>query len=589
MDPLHTIAEVVQYVEDNYSNPRALNSLEDGSWKHVSIEQFIFDLKRLTYGLNSLDLRKGDKVGILAHSSPQWMLAYLAIIMAGGVAVPLFTKIASESLIYEVAQANIRFLFVQGKDQWETYEKHRNLFEKVIALDDPGEIIGAMKYHEVLQQGEMLWEKQPRLWGELKAQHNSDDIATIIYTAGSTGMPKGVLLSHLNLCHLVNSDVYKWNPKEEKFLSILPLAHVFGLQINLVIFAWGIETYYLNDLSQLQRVCHQIRPTTMIVVPRLLEKMYDAMVSRVKTISNPVIRSISLWAFRLARDPSESLLKNWILRPIADLLVYRKLRVPLGNRWKIILSGGAALDHNLNRFYLRMGLPIYEGWGLTEGSTACVNVPGSVKIGTVGPPLPGVKVKLGEKDEILVGGPTVMKGYYRNPDATNQAIDEEGWLHTGDKGRFDEQGRLSIVGRVKEQFKLSTGEYLSPSRIEHMLNQHPLVDMSMAIGEKQKYAACLLFPDFIALKRLKKELKKEEISDEELLNSTEVQKQMQELLENVNARINHWERLLKWKFVMETPSIEDGELTPTLKLRRGRILEKHEDVVNSIYESEEKL
>lgn len=589
MDPLHTIAEVVQYVEDNYSNPKAFNYLEDGHWKHVSTEQFIFDLKRLTYGLNSLGLRKGDKVGILAHSSPHWVISYLAIIMAGGVVVPLFTKIASESFIYEVAQANIRFLFVQGEDQWEMYEKHRNLFEKVIALDDPGEIVGAMKYHEILLQGEMLWEKRPRLWGELKAQHNSDDVATIIYTAGSTGMPKGVQLSHLNLCHLINLNVYQWEPSEERYLSILPLAHVFGMQINLISLAWGIEIYYLNDLSQLARVCKKLRPTLMNVVPRLLEKMYDSMLVRVKGISNSVIRALSLWAFWLARDPSESLLKNWILRPIADFLVYRKLRRPLGNRWNIILCGGAALDHDLNRFYVRIGLPIYEGWGLTEGSTACVNIPNNVKIGTVGPPLPGVKVKLGENDEVLIGGPTVMRGYYRDPDATQFAIDEEGWLHTGDKGRFDKEGRLILTGRVKEQFKLSSGEYLSPSRIEHMLNQHPLVDMSMAIGEKRKHAACLLFPDFVALKRYRKELKNEVISDEELLNSPEVQEQMQDLLENVNGRINHWERLVKWKFIMETPSIESGELTPTLKLRRKTILEKYGDLVDAIYDSEEKV
>lgn len=589
MDPLHTIAEVVQYVEDNYSNPKAFNYLEDGHWKHVSTEQFIFDLKRLTYGLNSLGLRKGDKVGILAHSSPHWVISYLAIIMAGGVVVPLFTKIASESFIYEVAQANIRFLFVQGEDQWGMYEKHRNLFEKVIALDDPGEIVGAMKYHEILLQGEMLWEKRPRLWGELKAQHNSDDVATIIYTAGSTGMPKGVQLSHLNLCHLINLNVYQWEPSEERYLSILPLAHVFGMQINLISLAWGIEIYYLNDLSQLARVCKKLRPTLMNVVPRLLEKMYDSMLVRVKGISNSVIRALSLWAFWLARDPSESLLKNWILRPIADFLVYRKLRRPLGNRWNIILCGGAALDHDLNRFYVRIGLPIYEGWGLTEGSTACVNIPNNVKIGTVGPPLPGVKVKLGENDEVLIGGPTVMRGYYRDPDATQFAIDEEGWLHTGDKGRFDKEGRLILTGRVKEQFKLSSGEYLSPSRIEHMLNQHPLVDMSMAIGEKRKHAACLLFPDFVALKRYRKELKNEVISDEELLNSPEVQEQMQDLLENVNGRINHWERLVKWKFIMETPSIESGELTPTLKLRRKTILEKYGDLVDAIYDSEEKV
>lgn len=587
MDPLHTIGEVVQYIEDNHSNPKAFNFFEEGEWKHLSTEQFLFDLKRLTYGLISQGLRRGDKVGILAHSSPQWNLADFAIIMAGGVSVPLFVKIASESFIYEVAQANTRFLFVQGKDQWEMYEKHRNLFEKVIGLDDPGEIVGAMKYHEILKEGEKLWEAKPRLWKELQSRLKSDDLATIIYTAGSMGMPKGVMLTHLNLCHLISGDIFHWKPEEQKYLSILPLAHVFARQINLILISWGVPIYYLNDLSQLTNVCKELNPSLMIVVPRLLEKMYDAMNAKVRRIRSKLLRGISLWAFKLARDPGESIIKNWILRPIADYLVYRKLRRSLGNQWEVILCGGAALDHGLNRFYVRIGLPIYEGWGLTEGSTACVNYPGEVKIGTVGPPLPGVKVKLGENDEILLGGPTVMKGYYRNPEATEAVLDDEGWLHTGDKGKIDEKGRLSIVGRVKEQFKLSSGEYLSPSRIEHMLNQHPLVDLSMVIGEKRKYAACLLFVDHAGLKRLRKETGQSEVSDEELLESEKVRREMEVFLDSVNKRINHWEKLVKWKFIMDAPSIENGELTPTLKLRRSNILEKYEDVVEAIYSVEE--
>lgn len=467
MGPLHTFGDVVQYIEDNRSNPRALNIFENGEWKYLSTEQFIFDLKRLTYGMISLGLKRGDKAGILAHPSPQWNLADFAIIMAGGVSVPLFAKMASENLIYEVAQANIRFLFVQGEDQWEVYEKHRNLFEKVIGLDDHGKTAGAMRFHEILHQGEVLWEQQPRLWEELHSKLKSDDLATIIYTAGSTGMPKGVMLTHLNLCHLLTADVFKIesNPSPQKYLSILPLAHIFARQINLLMMTWGVPVYYLNDLSMLTKVCQDLRPTLMIVVPRLLEKIYDVMLGKAKGIRNPFVRKVVLQAFQIAKDPNESLFANWVLRPIMDLFVYSKLRESLGGNWRVILCGGAALDHSLNRFYVRIGIPIYEGWGLTEGSTTCVNYPGNVKIGTVGPPLPGVKIKLAEKDEVLLGGPTVMKGYYRNPEATLAVLDEEGWLHTGDKGRIDEKGRLSIVGRVKEQFKLSSGEYVSRAEL----------------------------------------------------------------------------------------------------------------------------
>nr|NGX43073.1 Long-chain-fatty-acid--CoA ligase FadD15 [Chlamydiota bacterium] len=578
----HTFAEVIQHIEENYSNPKAFNSLENDHWRHISTESFIFDLKRLTHALVSFGLRRGDKVGILAKSSPEWNIADFAIIMAGGITVPLFARISDESLIYEVAQANIRFLFVQGEKQWDLYDKHRNLFEKVIGLDDLGDVAGAMKYHEFLQMGELFWEKNPKLWDELAHKLNSDDVATIIYTSGATGIPKGVEITHKNLCHLISFPVFGWR-KSDSYLSILPLAHVFARQINLILIAWGISVYYLNDLSRMVPVCREIKPSLMIVVPRVLEKILSAMEAKIASVKNRFTRWLATWAFNLAKDPNESLLKRFILRPIANLLVYTPLRRTFGGKWRVIICGGAALDQELNHFYVHAGFPIYEGWGLTEGSTPIVNTPGKVKLGFIGRPLPGIKVKLAEKDEVLIGGPTVMKGYYRNPGATQEAIDEEGWLHTGDKGAIDEEGFVRLIGRVKEQFKLSSGEYLVPSRIEHMLCQNPLIDMAMVIGEKRKYASCLLFPDMGALKRIQKEQKMEDLSDEEFLKSPYVVEEIEKLLEKINKRINSWERVVKHRFILEAPTIEGGEMTPTLQLKRDIILQKFQDVVSNIY------
>lgn len=587
MDPIHTIADLVQHLENSPSNPNALNAWENGKWKSTSTESFLFDLKRLTYGLISLGLRKGDKVGILAQPSPEWNLADFATIMAGGISVPLFVKIAHESFIYEVAQANVRFLFVSGEEQWTMYEVHRNLFEHVIALDDLGHSKGALSFYEVLKQGEVLWEKEPELWEALKHRQNGDDIATIIYTAGSTGMPKGVLLTHQNLCHLISFKIFVWGQHGDLYLSILPLAHVFARQINLILMGWGVPIYYLNDLSRLPETCRELKPSLMIVVPRILEKIYGAMLAKAKGIPKPLLRYFVLWAFKLAQDPSESFVKKYILRPIADVLVYSKLRASLGGHWRVILSGGAALGHDLCRFFIRIGIPVYEGWGLTETTTTVVNIPGKVKVGSVGLPLPGVQIKLGQNDEVLVSGPTVMKGYYRNPLATEAVIDKEGWLHTGDKGNIDQEGYLRIVGRIKEQFKLSSGEYLAPSRIEHMLCQYPLIDMAIVVGERRKYAACLLFPDFSTLKRMKSDSGQSHLSDEEFLKSEVVRKEIQALLDSVNKRINVWEKLVRWRFILYTPTIEAGELTPTLKLKRDVILEKFNDVIEEMYEEGE--
>jgi long-chain acyl-CoA synthetase len=508
--------------------------------------------------------------------------------MAGGVSVPLFAKISHENFIYECAQANIRFLFVQGADQWAMYEEHRNLFEKVIGLDEfTNNVVGAIKYHEILQIGEMMWEKKGTLWEELANRVNTNDICTIIYTAGSTGMPKGVQLTHQNLCHLISFEVFGWGKDgNDKYLSILPLAHVFARQINLILIAWGVSIYYLNDLSKMSSVSKDIQPTLMIVVPRVLERMYSSIESRIRSGEKNFKNWMGNWAFDLAADMSDNFFKKHVLRPIADYFVYSHLRNALGGKWRVILCGGAALDKTLNQFYLNIGIPVYEGWGLSETSTVCVNTPFNQKVGTVGKPLPGVKIKLGENDELLVGGPTVMKGYYRNPEATQTVIDEEGWLHTGDKGAVDNEGYVRITGRVKEQFKLSSGEYLSPSRIEHILTQHPLIDMAMVIGEKRKYAAALLFPDLAAVRRFKKEQKMENLTDEKFLKTPFVENEMEGLLKKANQKTNSWERLLKYRLIMTIPTIENGELTPTLKLKRDVIFQKYQDIIESIYTEE---
>jgi len=583
MEPLHTIADVIQHIEENHSNPRAFNDFVDGHWKHLSTEAFIFDVKRLTYGLIRLGLKRGDKVGILAESSPQWNIADFAIVMAGGITIPLFDRISHENFIYECAQANIRFLFVQGENQWEMYEEHRVLFESVIGLDDPKEIEGALRYHDVLQMGELLWEKRPTLWEELSNQLKTEDICTIIYTAGSTAMPKGVELTHQNLCHLVSFDVFGWGRDQDTYLSILPLAHVFARQINLILIAWGISIYYLNDLSRLAQICRNIRPSLMIVVPRVLEKMYGAMQATLNSKEQTFATRIAKWAFHVMSGPCNSFFNQYLFKPIAQALVLSTVRKSLGGGWRVILCGGAALDSNLNHFFLNIGIPVYEGWGLTEASTACVNLPGQQRVGTVGKALPGVKLKLGADQELLLSGPTIMKGYYRNPQATQAVLDEEGWFHTGDKGVIDIDGFVTITGRVKEQFKLSSGEYLAPGRIEHMLAQHPLVDMAMVIGEKQKYASCLLFPDKAFLKRLKGDLGMQEISDEEALQSSHVISEMEQMLKKVNNKTNTWEKLVKYRFILDALTPQSGELTPTLKLKRDVILQKYQKVVDTIY------
>jgi len=322
------------------------------------------------------------------------------------------------------------------------------------------------------------------------------------------------------------------------------------------------------------------------LVPRLLEKLYAAFEAQGEGEKKQWKRVFFKWAFRLAYENKDSFLKKWLLRPIADFFVYSNFRKALGGRWSVILCGGAALDTKIYRFFLSIGFPLYEGWGLTEGSFVCVNTAESLKVGTVGKPLPGMKIKIGQDEEVLVSGPTLMKGYYRNPKATQAAIDEEGWLHTGDKGAIDKEGYLTLIGRVKEQFKLSSGEYVSPDPIEHLLCQHPFVDRALVVGEGKKYPVCLLFADRNSIKRRQMEQNMERLSFEQFLQTEGIRQEMEAFLEKINKRINTWENLIHYRFICDVPTVEEGALTPTLKLKREFVLQKYADLIKTIYKGE---
>jgi long-chain acyl-CoA synthetase len=579
---INTVYDLVKLLEQKDSSTKAFNYYENGVWQGISNEGFLYDLKRLTYGLISLGLKKGDHVGIMANSSPYWTMADLAIIMAGGIVVPLFANISDENFIYEVAQANVKYLFVEGAEQEEMFRKHRNLFDHVISLSNRQVIRGARELHEVLSMGEKYWQERPELFETLGSQQKSDNIMTIVYTSGVTGVPKGVMLSHRNLLHLSNFDIYNLKKNKDGYLSILPLAHVFSRQINFIMLALEVNIYYLNEIGLLAKACKELRPAFMIVVPRILEKMYDGIRSTADSRSF-IKRTLLTWCFKYADSGHHSFFSRCFINPIVDALVFANIRRNLGGNWKVILCGGAALDPRVYQFLMNIGLPIYEGWGLTEASTGVVNQPGKIKIGTVGVPLPGVQIKLGKDSEILISGPTVMKGYFRNPEITHETIDEEGWLHTGDKGAIDDEGYIKIVGRIKEHVKLATGEWLIPGRMEFALCESPLIEAAVVIGERKKFASCLLFPDFTVVRRMKAKLNYAEMSDKDFMECDVVKKEIKSLIESVNGNVNNWEKIQQHRIVMEPLTIENGELTPTLKIRRDVVIKKYQNLVNEMY------
>lgn len=582
MDPVTNFAQAYRYIEKNYQNPHCLNDFEKGSWHPVSTQTFVDDVRALTLALAQIGLKRGERVGILALPSAKWSIVNWAISFAGGVVVPLFANIAEENFVFECMQAEVKTLFVCGEAQWQMYERNKALFDRVIDLDGCGEGPNRFLYTDLLEQGRDLQTKEPQKFDELLNKINSQDTAAIIYTSGSTGVPKGAELTQLNLCVSLHDTKGAWTPESVRYLNILPLAHIYGYIVNMIALYWGANIYYVNDVKQLVESCKQVHPTTLIIVPRVAEKLYAKFVQTIWE-SSWIKRAIGLWAIHYAKKPY-LLSKKGLLFRIADRLVYKKLREALGGNLSVVVSGGAPLDINLQYFFANAGIEIFQGWGLTEACPATCNNRDANKFGTVGTPYVNDQIKISPEGEILLKGQLLMKGYYKNPEATAEVIDKDGWFHTGDKGKIDEDGYLTIIGRLKELYKTSTGEYVAPTPIEQALATHPLIDMAMAVAEGRKFVAALFFPNRDQVALFKTQYGQTNLSDEEFLNSWAVQKEMEKHLNKINEHLNHWEQVHDYRFIMEAPSVENGDLTPSMKIRREALAKKYSALIDEIYQ-----
>lgn len=582
MESNFTISDVIFRLQNGYQNPHALNEFVNGQWVSVSTQEMLDQIKEITLGLQALGLQQGQRIALLAYPSPLWTIVDLAIILAGGVSVPIFPNISEENLVFQVEQTDARWLFLGPGISEDLYKEHKNLFKKVICLSSNCLEPNDTPLEKVCELGRQKEQNDPKKYQELLNALNPDDLATIIYTSGSTGIPKGAEISQQAMTALISFEGFSWDSKKDRYLNILPLAHVFGRMLNFCFLAWSISIYYLNDVKSVGMVCKAVHPTILVVVPRLLEKIYAKMLANVDQ-AGFLKRAIGHWAFDLANDEHDDSLYKQMLHPIADKIVYSTLREAFGGSIRIIISGGASLNPHLAHFFIDIGLPIYEGWGLTEAATVCVNYPDHRKIGTVGPPLTGMEVKIGPEGEVLIKGPILMKGYYKNEEATKNAFDPEGWLRTGDKGTIDKDGYLTLIGRIKEMFKTSTGEYVVPVPIEQAIAKAPLVDMAMVVAEGRKYTTCLLFPDIEILHKLKDSLGCSNMNDEEFVKTQQLRTEMQKAIDEVNKHLNKAEKILDFRFIPHPPTIEEGELTPSMKIRRDVVEKKYSDLINSMY------
>lgn len=579
--PFSTLPGLVQYAGKTHRNPAALAHRVDGTWRTFSSEFVLDGVRRAGAGLVAWGLRPGDRVGIAASPSPYWLMADWAALGAGAITVPVFPNAAPENMSHQIAESGMRVLFVDTDARREALRPACGGIERVIVLRPEAGFQGDT-WEKLLEEGESsgTWAAE---WERRGEAVRPEDTATLIYTSGSTGLPKGVELTHGNIVSQVQGArrLFPLDPNGDRALSFLPLAHIFERMVSCYYVASGVGVWIASDPKKAGEDAREVFPTIITLVPRFLEKIRTRV--REQLEAAPALRrALGTAALdRAAEKPPEE--RRSLLDRAFDALVYRKVRGALGGKVRLAICGSAPLDPKLAGFFLNLGIPLYEGYGLTECSPVlATNYPGHRKLGTVGRAMPGVEVRISGEGEVLARGPNIMKGYYRHPGATRETIDADGWLHTGDLGRL-EDGWLTLTGRKKELFKTANGKYVAPVPIEQALAAHKPIDMALIIAEGRSFVTALVFPDFENLTEYKRSRGAGDLDDVTFLRSPELLARIQGIVESVNARLSYWEKIRKFH-VVETPlTIHGGDMTPTLKLRRQAVEARFKTEIEGMY------
>ena len=581
------VFEIIPQLLEKYNRPNALGAKENGKWVTYSTQQFVDSVNQLSYGLLGLNIEREDKIAIISNNRPEWLFADYAIQQSGAVSIPIYPTISENDLNFILNDGKVKYIFVSST---ELYAKVKAVAANAPSVKDIytfNKVDGAKHWSELLESGK----KNPKAT-EIEAIKKSikpDDLLTILYTSGTTGNPKGVMLSHHNLLSnsFATQNLCPFN-SEWKALSFLPLNHVYERMLTTLYLYLGISVYYAESLETIGDNLKEIKPEVFSSVPRLLEKVYDKIVAK-GAEQTGIKKKLFFWALDLGLRYELNGANGWWYEfqlKIARKLIFSKWREALGGQVVATVSGGAALQPRLARVFSAAGIPVLEGYGLTETSPViAVNnfQPNGIHFGTVGPVIDGVTVKIAEDGEILVKGPNLMMGYYNRPDATAETIDSEGWLHTGDIGTFVDNRFLKITDRKKEIFKTSGGKYIAPVMIENKLKESPFIEQAMVIGENQKFASALLVPSFAFLKDWCSKNGINYTTNEEMIKNEEIKKLIVEEVEKANNDLAQYERIKRPELLPREWSIEKGEMTPKLSFKRKVIMAANKDLVDKIY------
>ncbi len=567
----------------------ALGGKKGSEWYTISTADYNKKSHQFALGLLAMGLTKDDKVATVTTNRPEWNIADMGLAMSGVIHVPIYPTIGEDEYRYILGHSEAKILIVGDRRLLEKIKPIVNETPSIQEIYSFEEIDGLKSIDEIIQLGASKEEELASQLQQIKDSITPDDVATIIYTSGTTGVPKGVMLTHQNLVvnAVAHSQMHDLG-KDHRSISFLPLCHVYERSMNYHFQYKGMGVYYVGNLGQIVSAIKEIKPHMFNSVPRLLERVYDGFVSKGKELTG-IKKLIYFGALKLTKRFEYNKKYNLFIRfqiKMADKLVFSKWREALGGNIRYIVSGGAALQPDIARVLGMAGMKNLEGYGLTETSPViAVNNPmsGEMKIGTVGPILHPVEVKIAEDGEILCKGPCIMKGYYKAPELTAEVIDEEGWFHTGDIGILDEGKYLKITDRKKEMFKLSGGKYIAPQMIENKLKASFFIEQAMVIGAGEKFASALISPNFEYFHDWCSQRRIHYRDNDELIEKEEVVAQVQKEVQAINKTLGEHEEIKRFRLVCEEWTPQTGELSPTLKLKRNYISEKYKDIIDEIY------
>lgn len=594
MDNITRLFDFLQHTLEHTPKDDFVNEKVNGKWISYSTANTVELINKLTAGLmklglsgNGMDVEKQDKIALISKNRPEWLMLDIACQQAGICLCPIYPTTNINELEFIFNDAEVKYVFISGKD---IFLKVHNIDQRVPSLkgiysfDD--NMPGTKYWKELIED---VTPEDLQKVEELKHSIKPEDCATIIYTSGTTGTPKGVMLSHANIVSNVKNSIKSFPFETDtniKALSFLPLNHIFERMVTYIYLKSGASIYYAESLDTIADNLKEVQPVVFATVPRLLEKVYEKIMAKGAELAG-ISKKIFDWSIELANEyegKSGGLAYDLQLA-LANKLVFSKWREALGNNIKYIITGGAACQVRLIRVFTAAKIPIYEGYGPTENSpviTVNRQTPGGTKFGTVGPVIEGQEVKLEEDGEICVKGPSVMMGYYKRPDLTAETI-IDGWLHTGDIGVWEDNKFLKITDRKKELFKTSGGKYVAPAPIENKMKESPYVEQMMVVGAEKKFVGALIVPSMPNLMQWMADNGIEFTTEEEAIAHPKVKEFYKELVEAFNKFFNQVEQVKRFELLPKEWTIDTGELTPTLKLKRKVIMEKYKDAVERIY------